>query len=269
MQFWTVDAFTTQPFKGNPAAVMILKDTLPDELMQNIAAEINLSETAFLFHKPSGHYDIRWFTPTTEVQLCGHATLAAAHILWHELNVKNDTLYFDSLSGILMATQQNGKITLDFPAYGSEPMAIPDRLTSALGVAPVCVSKAFDDCIVELHSADEVINLTPNISKLMNIDCRAVIITAEAKAGSQYDFVSRFFAPRVGVPEDPVSGSAHCKLAPYWAKRMGKTEFTAYQASKRGGMLDVRFESNRVYLTGQALIVFEGRFLIGPSYISN
>ena len=152
MRFWTVDAFTTQPFTGNPAAVCILESFLDDILMQKIATEINLSETAFLVAKPTGHYDIRWFTPITEVKLCGHATLAAAYILWRELKVDKDTLYFDSLSGILMATYQHDKITLDFPAYGSEPMAIPDGLTSALGVAPVCVSKAFDDCIIELPS---------------------------------------------------------------------------------------------------------------------
>jgi PhzF family phenazine biosynthesis protein len=261
MKFWTVDAFTNQPFKGNPAAVCILEDFLDDELMQKIATEINLSETTFLVAKPNGHYDIRWFTPSTEVKLCGHATLAAACILWNEFKVDKDILYFDSLSGILMATYQHNKITLDFPAYGSEPMAIPDGLTSALGIAPVCVSKAFDDCIIELHSAEEVVNLKPNIYKLTNIECRGVIVTAETKDDSEYDFVSRFFAPRIGVPEDPVTGSAHCKLAPYWAKRLGKTEFLAYQASKRGGVIEVRFESNRVYLTGQAVTIFEGKFL--------
>lgn len=261
MKFWTVDAFTNQPFKGNPAAICVIDHFLDATLMQKIATEINLSETAFLVSKPNGHFDIRWFTPSIEVDLCGHATLAAAHILWHEFKIDKDTLYFDSLSGILMATQQSNKITLDFPAYGSEPMAIPDGLTQALGIAPVCVSKAFDDCIIELSSAEEVVNLKPNISKLNNIDCRGIIVTAEAKADSEYDFVSRFFAPRVGVQEDPVTGSAHCKLAPYWSKRLKKNDFLAYQASKRGGIIEVRFESSRVYLTGEAVTIFEGKFL--------
>ncbi|RZI45697.1 PhzF family phenazine biosynthesis protein [Candidatus Finniella inopinata] len=261
VKFWTIDSFTNQLFKGNPAAVFVV-DTFPTpQLMQKIATEINLSETAFVVAKPNAHYDIRWFTPLKEVELCGHATLAAAHVLWNELKVDDNPIYFDSLGGILMASKAGHEITLDFPAYHSEPMAVPDGLVEALGVGPVCVSKAHDDCIVELYSFADVVNLQPNIAGLNEIDCRGIIVTADGRAGGQYDFVSRFFAPRVGVTEDPVTGSAHCKLAPYWADRLGKTDMVAYQASKRGGVIKVRYEHNRVHLAGQSVTVLEGRFL--------
>ncbi len=261
MNFWTVDAFTNEPFKGNPAGVCLLEKFPPTDLMQKIAAEINLSETVFVVAKTNGHYDVRWFTPTIEVELCGHATLAAAHILWNELNVEGKTLYFDSHSGVLMAEQTEEGITLNFPAYLSDPMAIPDGLAESLGVAPVCVSKAHDDCLVELHTIEEVINLQPDIAGLNQIDCRGIIITADGDSDSSYDFVSRFFAPRVGISEDAVTGSAHCKLAPYWAERLGRNELIAYQASKRGGIIKVRYDHNRVYLTGQAITIFKGKFL--------
>jgi PhzF family phenazine biosynthesis protein len=263
MRFWTVDAFTNEAFKGNPAAVCVLDQFLDDDLMQKIAAEVNLSETAFVVPKQNSHYDIRWFTPTIEVNLCGHATLAAAHILWNEepATATSDIIYFDSYSGVLMAQKNGDSITLDFPSYQAEPMSMPDGLMDALGVAPVCISKAHDDWIVELHSTQEVRDLQPDIAKLATINCRGIIVTADGEEGEQYDFVSRFFAPRVGVNEDSVTGSAHCKLAPYWTERLGKNEFTAYQASKRGGVLKLKYDRERVYLTGEAVTVFRGRFL--------
>ena len=261
MKFWTVDSFTNQIFKGNPAAVCILKHFPSSELMQKIATEINLSETAFVVAKPNAHYDIRWFTPLTEVDLCGHATLAAAHVLWNELKTQDNPVYFDSVGGILMASKSGREITLDFPGYLPEPMPMPDGLVEALGISPVCISKAHDDCIVELYKFADVVHLKPNIAALNEIDCRGIIITADGRAGGQYDFVSRFFAPRAGISEDPVTGSAHCKLAPYWAERLGKTEMVAYQASKRGGVVKVRCEYNRVHLTGEAVTVMESCFL--------
>ncbi len=264
MKFWTVDAFTNEPFKGNPAAVCVLDHFLDDDLMQKIAAEVNLSETVFVAPKQSPHYNIRWFTPTTEVNLCGHATLAAAHILWNEepISATTDTIYFDSYSGVLMAQKNGDSITLDLPSYQSELISMPDGLVEALGgVSPLCVSKAHDDLIVELYSTKKVRELQPDIAKLNEINCRGIIVTADGEEGEEYDFVSRFFAPHVGVNEDPVTGSAHCKLAPYWAERLGKNEFTAYQASKRGGVLKVRYDRERVFLTGQAVTVFRGKFL--------
>ncbi len=261
MKFWTVDAFTSEPFKGNPAAVFVIPAFPSVELMQKIAAEMNLSETVFVVAKSNMHHEVRWFTPFTEVELCGHATMAAAHVLWKQLGLEGDAVYFDSYSGVLMAERSSQGITLNLPAYSHEPMPVPDGLAEALDVFPVCVSKAYDDCLVELHSIDEVLNLKPDIARLQQIDCRGIIVTADGDDDSPYDFVSRFFAPKVGVSEDPVTGSAHCKLAPYWSERLGKNEFTAYQASQRGGTLLVRYEHGRVYLTGQAVTVFEGTFL--------
>jgi PhzF family phenazine biosynthesis protein len=261
MKFCTVDAFTDRLFHGNPAAVCVVETFPDDELMQNIATEVNLSETAFVMPRYDNHYEIRWFTPVTEVSLCGHATLAAAHVLWTEMEIAiNDEIFFESKSGILRAKKGDGDITLDMPAQFTEPTSVPDGLVEALGVSPVFVGKAHDDCLVELHTVEEVINLQPDLALLANVDCRGIIVTADSDGGD-YDFVSRFFAPRVGVPEDPVTGSAHCKLAPYWSERLGKNEFIAYQASKRGGRLTVRHEGERVHLTGNAVTAFSGRFL--------
>ncbi|MCX7338750.1 MAG: PhzF family phenazine biosynthesis protein [Alphaproteobacteria bacterium] len=272
MKFWTVDAFTDRLFSGNPAAVCLV-DSFPDDgLMQKIATEINLSETAFLVpaqtaSQENSHFSIRWFTPTVEVNLCGHATLAAAHVLWNELDEPpSSPVYFDSRSGVLMARKDENSITLDFPAQYPELMCMPGDLIDALqleswDVAPVSVSKACDDILVELRTAKEVINLRPDIAKLAEIDCHGIIVTAEGKKDSPYDFVSRYFSPRVGVNEDPVTGAAHCKLTPYWAEKLGKNKFTAFQASKRGGILTLALEHDRVLITGQAVTAFRGKFL--------
>lgn len=260
MQFWTIDSFTHQPFKGNPAGVCVVAEFPRLSLMQQIANEINLSETAFVVHKQGTEYDIRWFTPTTEVELCGHATLASAHALWHELNISHHVIHFNSLSGVLIASRSANEITLDFPAYTNAPVATVDDLTEALGIVPIAIHKAHDDWIVELPQYADVTALKPNMTQLSQINCRGIIVTA--KGNDQYDFVSRFFAPKCGVPEDPVTGSAHCKLAPYWSSRLNKTSMIAYQASKRGGgVVKVRFENNRVYLTGEAVTVIQGNIL--------
>ncbi len=263
MKFWTVDAFSHEIFHGNPAGVCIVEQFPEEDLMQKIAAEINLSETAFVIPKQHGHYDIRWFTPVTEVNLCGHATLAAAHILWNDHGIAKEfeKIYFDSHSGILAAQNNKDSITLDFPAYNTELISMPDGLSEALGISPIALSKANDDYIVELHSTKAVKKLTPDISKLKEIDCSSIIVTASGNEGDEYDFVSRVFAPRDGIDEDPVTGSAHCKLAPYWSERLGKNEFLAYQASKRGGVLKIRYEHERTFLTGEAVTAFAGKFL--------
>lgn len=262
MKFCTVDTFTDTLFKGNPAAVCVIGEFPSDDFMQSIATEVNLSETAFIVPLNGNHFDIRWFTPKVEVSLCGHATLAAAHVLWTEMEiVTTEEIYFESKSGVLKAWRDDDGITLDFPAHYVEPISIPEGLIEALGVSPVSVGQANDDCLVELHSAQEVINLSPDIARLANIDCRGIIITAEGNADTDYDFVSRFFAPKVGVTEDPVTGSSHCKLATYWSERLGKNVFNAYQASKRGGYVKVRHEGERVLLTGHAVTAFSGKFV--------
>jgi len=262
MKFCTVDTFTDTLFKGNPAAVCVVEEFPSDDFMQNIATEVNLSETAFIVPLNDNHFDIRWFTPMTEVALCGHATLAAAHVLWTEMEiVTREEIYFESKSGVLKAWRDDDGITLDFPAHYVEPISIPEGLLEALGVSPVYVGRANDDCLVELHSAQEVIDLAPDTARLADIDCRGVIITAEATPDADYDFVSRFFAPNVGVVEYSVSGSAHCKLATYWSERLGRNSFTAYQASKRGGYVKVIHEGERVLLTGHAVTAFSGKFV--------
>ncbi len=258
MKFWTIDSFTNQPFKGNPAGVCVVERFPDTVLMQQIANEINLSETTFVSHHSNQQYDIRWFTPVTEVELCGHATLAAAHALWHELKIAHEEIHFNSLSGILKASRTQHEITLDFPAYTHTPIAMPDHLATALGLTPIAVHQAHDDWIIELAHFSDVVNLNPDINLLNQIDCRGIIVTASGENHEKYDFVSRFFAPKVGVSEDPVTGSAHCKLAPYWAKRLNKNSMIAYQASKRGGVVKVRVAHDRVYLTGEAVTVIQG-----------
>ncbi len=267
MKFCTVDAFTHILFKGNPAAVCVVDMFPSDAFMQNVATEVNLSETAFVVPLDGNHFAIRWFTPTVEVALCGHATLAAAHVLWTEMEiVAREEIYFESKSGILKAWRHEDGITLDFPAHYTEPMSTPDGLFEALGVAPVYVGLAHDDCVVELHSADEVIHLSPDIAHLAELECRGVIVTAEAPEGANYDFVSRYFAPKEGIPEDPVTGSAHCKLATYWSERLGRNKLVGYQASKRGGYVTVSHEGERVFLTGHAVTAFSGRFVGIPVF---
>lgn len=252
-----VDAFTDQPFRGNPAAVCVLSEPADETWMQNVAREMNLSETAFLYLE-GDRYNLRWFTPAVEVALCGHATLASAHVLWERGHMAEDkTARFNTKSGLLTAQKHGRWIELDFPATLEALAAPPDGLADALGAAVRYVGKNKFDYIVELESEDVVRSLQPDFTSLRKIPVRGVIVTSVSDS-TEYDFVSRFFAPASGVDEDPVTGSAHCCLGPYWSQRLGKSEFVAYQASARGGVVRVRVVGDRVKLGGQAVTVLRG-----------
>lgn len=252
-----VDAFTNKPFAGNPAAVCILPEPRDGVWMQSVAQEMNLSETAFLNKKGHG-FNLRWFTPTSEVELCGHATLASAHILWEMGHLrKDDRAQFFTRSGLLTAEHQGDWIQLDFPAEPEEPTTAPPELIDALGVTPKYVGKNRFDFLLEVDSEATVRGIKPDFPLLRAIPCRGTIVTSFADS-SEYDFVYRFFAPSSGINEDPVTGSAHCCLGPFWHTRLNKSEFVAYQASARGGVVRVRLGEKRVYLGGQAVTVFRG-----------
>lgn len=273
LSLYQVDAFTNAPFSGNPAAVCLLPTARDAEWMQDVAAEMNLSETAFLQPQRDAPYRLRWFTPSDEVDLCGHATLASAHVLWSEGYLAPDeTARFDTKSGLLSATRSDGWIRMDFPADPPTPVEPPPRLLDGLGVLdPIYVGRTERDYF--LHCADEetVRGLAPDMATLAALDTRGVIVTAPRKGngvapseGAEVDFVSRFFAPAVGVPEDPVTGSAHCALGPYWSERTGQTALMGRQLSDRGGTVRVRLPSpgdsgDRVGLSGQAAMVFHAR----------
>lgn len=255
-----VDAFTDKPFSGNPAAVCVL-ETEPDrQWMQQVAREMNLSETAFVL--PRGdHWALRWFTPSTEVDLCGHATLATAHVLWDTDRAPPDlALTFRTKSGELHAKREGSRIWLDFPALPAAWADAPPMLLDGLGVRALAVARYTFDYLVELESEAAVRDLAPDIAMLARVPARGVVVTAVATTPG-FDFVSRFFAPQSGVPEDPVTGSAHCALGPYWAERLGKTRLLAYQASARGGLVDVEVAGDRVLLGGKAVTVVRGELL--------
>ena len=258
-----VDAFTNRPFAGNPAAVCILPKVADPAWMQNVAREMNLAETAFLVPQRDG-YDLRWFTPVVEVDLCGHATLASAHVLWEDGQLKPDTqARFHTKSGLLTADKRDSWIELDFPATPPTVAPPPSGLIEALGAKPTFVGRSRFDYLVELDSETTVRKLSPNLSALGEVKARGVIVTSRADAKSKYHFVSRFFAPQSGVPEDPVTGSAHCALTPYWSAKLGKKELVAYQASARGGELRLRLDGDRVRLGGQAVTVLRGELTTG------
>ncbi len=255
-----VDAFTDRPFAGNPAAVCILDTPRAEPWMRSVAAEMNLSETAFL-HRQADGWSLRWFTPAVEVDLCGHATLASAHVLWQDgLLPHGQQARFHTRSGVLTAARQGDWISMDFPAKPEQPAPAPQGLERALGVQPLYTGRSQFDWLVEVASEDVVRALTPDLGLLAAVDARGVIVTARAK-GVEHDFVSRFFAPRVGVPEDPVTGSAHCVLAPFWSRRLGRDALTGFQASRRGGVVKVRVEGDRVVLGGQAVTVMRGELM--------
>lgn len=256
-----VDAFTAEPFAGNPAAVCVLPAPREERWMQAVAREMNLSETAFLVRRGDGAWDLRWFTPAAEVELCGHATLASAHVLWSEGHLPaGETARFLTASGELRATRKPPWIELDFPATRPVPAAAPTGLAAALGAEPVATLASRFDFLVELASEAAVRALEPDFRALRSLGVRGVIVTAPAATAS-FDFVSRFFAPGVGIDEDPVTGSAHCALAPYWGARLGRAEMTGYQASARGGEVRVRLAGDRVILGGQAVTVLRGELL--------
>lgn len=254
-----VDAFTNRPFAGNPAAVCVLSAPQDDRWMQNVAQEMNLSETAFLVRQDDG-FNLRWFTPTVEVPLCGHATLASAHVLWSEGHLLSDEVArFYTKSGLLIAKPQGDWIELDFPANCSEEASAPPELSQALGVPIKSVFKNSLGYLVEVESEDAVRQMQPNFQLLKTLPIANVIVTSLTDSGSQYDFVSRFFAPGLGINEDPVTGAAHCCLAPFWRDRLGKDKFLAYQASSRGGVVKVQYAGgDRVFLAGQAVTVLRG-----------
>jgi PhzF family phenazine biosynthesis protein len=262
MKIWIVDAFTSQPYHGNPAAVVLVQEFLKSEICQQIAFEMNLSETAFAKSLSKNHYHLRWFTPKVEVKLCGHATLACAHILHQEELIEGGQILFDSLSGPLKVYRQASGLTLDFPLQRTGPTLTGSALEvpSALFPKALQIVKAFDDLIVEVAQESLVKDYHPDFTEIAKIDCRGLILTA--RAGAPYDFVSRFFAPRVGVNEDPVTGSAHCKLAHYWQDLLGKSTFFAYQASPRGGEIHLSVVGERVHLTGQAVTILEGEWKV-------
>jgi PhzF family phenazine biosynthesis protein len=255
-----VDAFTDSPFAGNPAAVCLLEEPRDETWMQHVAQEMNLAETAFLYPEQDG-FHLRWFTPTVEVALCGHATLASAHILWEDGHLRPEQqARFYTLSGLLTAERQGAWIILDFPATPASSATPPAEISQALGVPLTFVGQNQFDYLVELDSEETLRRLKPDLTLLEQVPVRGVIVTSRSSS-PDYDFVSRFFAPRSGVNEDPVTGSAHCTLAPYWGERLGKLEMTAYQASARGGILRVGLRGDRVSIGGQAVTVLRGELV--------
>ena len=257
IRIYQVDAFSSQVFSGNPAAICPLEEWLPDDQMQAIAGENNLSETAFFVRGADG-YDLRWFTPAVEIDLCGHATLASAFIILNDLTPSANSVRFQTRSGTLVVTREGDQYSLDFPSRPPSECHADSQLAAALGGKPETILAARDYLVV-YASEDEVRKLEPNMLLLAQVDKFAAIVTAP---GKDVDFVSRFFAPAKGVPEDPVTGSAHCTLIPYWSKRLGKKKLHAYQVSKRGGELWCEDRGDRVTMSGKA-----ARFLEGTIYL--
>lgn len=257
LPIYQVDTFTDQLFKGNPAAVVPLETWLDDATMQKIASENNLSETAF-FAEKEGIYELRWFTPTEEVDLCGHATLAAAFVIHHFINHGQRNIEFQTRSGVLSVTAENGLFTLTFPAKKAVKTECPDVLAKGLGKIPLEVYKA-DDYLAVFETEEDIRSIKPNFEVLKKVDSRGVIVTS---AGKGADFVSRFFAPKIGIPEDPVTGSAHCTLVPFWCEKLNKKELLAQQLSERGGTLYCTDMGRKVNIAGKAVLYFEGKIYL-------
>ena len=257
-----VDAFTSEPFKGNPAGVCLLRGPAEAAWMQSVAAEMNLAETAFPLAEGDG-FRLRWFTPKVEVKLCGHATLATAHVLWEQGIVPvGREARFQTLSGLLTARRDGDLVELDFPARPPLPKA-PDwaeAVVGALGIKPTAIVLSAEDVLFEAADEEAVRSVQPDFATLRQLPARGVIVTSRSSS-PDYDFVSRFFAPAVGVDEDPVTGSSHTVLVPYWAKKLGKSEFTAFQASARGGILRLRLAGDRVKIAGRAVTVIKGELV--------
>jgi len=252
-----VDSFTNELFAGNPACVCLLNEPADSSWMQDVAREMNVSETAFLARRPAGEFALRWFTPVVEVELCGHATLASAHMLWEEGHLpRTDQARFHTQSGLLTAQVRDSWIDMDFPIEAATLAPTPPGLVEAIGAEPRYVGQNRFDYLVELDNETTVRGLRPDVRRLEELlSARGVIVTSRGETDT-FDFVSRFFAPAVGIDEDPVTGSSHCCLGPYWASRLGKDRLTAYQASARGGVVGVRVDGDRVVLSGQAVTVF-------------
>jgi len=256
-----VDSFTAEPFSGNPAGVCLLTEPRDERWMQAVAREMNLSETAFLLREGEG-FRLRWFTPAVEVELCGHATLASAHVLWEEgVLAPSETARFATRSGELRASRHGDLIELDFPAKPEQPAEPPENLFEALGVRPLYLGRNVFDYVLLLDSEEAVRAVTPDFALLRSVTVRGVIVTAPS-ARPEFDFVSRFFAPAVGVDEDPVTGSAHCCLGSFWAARLGKSKLVGHQVSARGGVVNVRVAGERVFLSGRAVTVLRGELTV-------
>ena len=258
LTIYQVDAFAENVFEGNPAAVIPLNDWLPDEVMQNIALENNLSETAFFCPTENG-YKIRWFTPLAEVDLCGHATLASSHVLFQHLNYDKDEILFESRSGILKVSKEEDQMVMNFPSAKIEDRYIPTRLKTAFNVHPVKCYIGRDDLMLVFNRESDILKLQPDFTSVAESTKRGLICTAKSE---KYDFVSRFFAPAVGINEDPVTGSAHTMLIPYWAKQLNKTKMIARQVSKRGGTLYCKYLDDRVEIGGKAVTYMQGEITI-------
>lgn len=257
VKLYQVDAFTDRPFAGNPAAVCMLEAAVSETWMQDVAREMNLSETAFLLPEADG-YGLRWFTPAAEVELCGHATLASAHVLWETgALVGMEVARFHTASGLLTARRHDSWIELDFPATPPAACALEPAVLAAVGVEAVYVGCSKFDTLIEAGGPEQVRRMAPDMGVLRSLGGRGVIVTSRGDIPG-VDFISRFFAPAAGIDEDPVTGSAHCCLGPYWAEKLGKNELAAYQASPRGGNVRVRVEGERVMLGGQAVTVLRG-----------
>jgi PhzF family phenazine biosynthesis protein len=257
LEIYQVDAFTSEPFHGNPAAIVPLDAWLPDETMLNIAAENNLAETAFFVPEGDG-FGLKWFTPTVEMDLCGHATLGTAFVLWDQLGYSKDTIDFQTRSGKLTVKREGQMMVMDFPSRPAAPTERPDGLAAALGAEPAEVLKARDLLCVYNSEAD-ILGLKPDFKAIRDLGVHAVSVTAP---GERSDFVSRFFAPNVGVDEDPVTGSAHCTLIPYWAERLGKTTLFARQVSQRGGEIQCELIGDRVKMGGTAVLYLKGEIYV-------
>ena len=261
LRYFVVDAFTDRPFSGNPAAVVPLAEWKEDGWLQSVAMEMNLSETAFMVKEGDG-YRLRWFTPKIEVALCGHATLASAHVLWSESGyAAGGEIRFQTKSGLLKAARNKSLIELDFPTVASSPAPPPPGLLESLGASANYIGRNQFDYLVEVESEEIVRRMAPDFERLARIDVRGVIVTSRS-ATAEFDFISRFFAPCAGVNEDPVTGSAHCCLGPYWQERLGKSQFVAYQASSRGGIVHVRVAGDRTFLGGQAVTICRGELVV-------
>ncbi|MDH3694093.1 MAG: PhzF family phenazine biosynthesis protein [Gammaproteobacteria bacterium] len=258
LPLYVINAFTDKPFAGNPAAVCPLDAWLPEDTMQSIAAQNNLSETAFFVAESDG-YRIRWFTPACEVKLCGHATLASAYILFNELQYEGDALQFESKSGPLTVSRDENRIALNFPVWELQPADDIYDVAGAIGQTPVKTCYGGDDLMAILDNESQVVNIKPDFSLVKNLRARGLIVTAP---GDKVDFVSRFFAPAAGIPEDPVTGSAHCALTPYWSAELGKTKMTARQVSARGGDLVCELQGERVEIAGNAQLYAKGQISI-------
>ncbi|MBC8552373.1 MAG: PhzF family phenazine biosynthesis protein [Candidatus Brocadiales bacterium] len=254
LSLYQIDSFTDMSFEGNPAAVIPLETWLPKNTMQSIAEENNLSETAFFVPKNRG-FHIRWFTPKTEVDLCGHATLAAAYVLFNILGYNKDTIEFESKSGTLTVLQKDDWLVMDLPAQSPTPCQVPYEIVKAFDKAPIECLRS-EDYIVVFETESDILSIKPDIDYLKKLDLRGVIITARSR---QYDFVSRFFAPKHGIDEDPVTGSAHTQLIPYWAKKLDKAKMKAKQVSSRGGELVCELHNDRVLISGKAVKFLEGK----------